>query len=132
MRYCKKILFAFCLTFIVSCSPTPPKEIQRVASPDGKVDAVIATEEDAFSATQTSVHIVPAGKNISDYTTTLDFPTLLAYKAENLSVSWAEPKKLVISFSSARIFSFTNYWDFDETDNAKYRVQVYLKDKTAP
>lgn len=113
---------------IVGCGQTPPTEVYRLTSPDNKVDAIVAKKEtDATAGLPFFLYIVPKGGHITE-----SEPILIADSMDNAQVKWRASKKLVVSFSSGRIFSFSNFWQSSEIDNFQYSVNVYLDDASAP
>lgn len=129
MRVLLKYTWLFVvLLSLAGCGRPNQHEVSRVTSPDHLVDAVIAEEDtDATVATPTLLYIVPTGAKITNVDS-----VLLADHVENLSLSWKAPKKLVVSYSSARIFSFVNFWESKDVENFQYVVRVYLRDTSAP
>lgn len=126
MQLLKNITTYFMLFFLLNLAACGNNDlcvkevISRTSSPDKKVDAVV-TKGDCGATTSYSyrVSVVQAGK------TPVESDTIfLADNAENISIFWQAPKKLVISYKEARIFKFTNFWSSKELDNSQYIVSV--------
>jgi hypothetical protein len=86
--------------------PENQHEIQRVTSPDSRVDAV-AEQSDcgAPCSAQYSISIVPKGAPASNE---LRRQLLVADDATKLQIRWQEPQLLVIEYDRARIDRFQN------------------------
>lgn len=65
-----------------------------------------------------SVAIVPTGG------TPQGEPIFVADKAMALDLKWSADRKLMITYESARIFSFTSFWQSREMDNFNYVVAI--------
>lgn len=128
MAFFRTLCLMVVLFCIVGCGQSTPTEVYRLTSPDNKVDAVVATKEtDATVRTPFFLYIVPKGRHITEAEA-----VLVADSMENAQVVWKAPKKLVVSFSSGRIFSFSNFWHSSDLDNFQYGVNVYLDDASVP
>ena len=55
-------------------------------------------------------------------------PIFVADKVDNLAVTWSGKRTLEISYDSARIFNFTNFWQSSEVDNFQYVIKVSLRE----
>ncbi|MDP9080353.1 MAG: hypothetical protein M3O71_23255 [Bacteroidota bacterium] len=101
-------------------------EIQRISSPDKKVDAVLVNADvDATTSTSSKIFTVKRGTKISRN----DFQYAVFnsdHTNRMIKLSWAENKKLIVSFDKARIFNYTNFWESGDVDNYKYVVEVLL------
>lgn len=124
----KYFLLIAVVCLLAACERSTLHETMRITSPDHMVDAVIATvDTDATVATPTKLFIVPTGTKITDTES-----VLVADNLQNFTVSWQSSKKLVVSFSSGRVFSFTNFWESREVNNFQYVVRIYLRDNNSP
>lgn len=122
--------FVFSLTFIsillllVNCSDSERfckyKEIIRKTSSNQLVDAVII-EKGCGATTSNAYHVFlsPKGKQTDE----LD-PIFVSDKTDNIKISWVGSKELLITYSKARIFQFTNFWHSAELDKFNYIVSV--------
>ena len=110
--------------FLMGCSfvdPCVDDEIQRLPSPDGKVDAVIIKRNcGATTSFAYLLFIVPSGDKISGSTS----PIFEADHLKNEDLFWKEPKFLNIVYEQARIFHFSNFWHSKEIDNFEYVVEI--------
>ena len=101
-------------------------EIQRISSPDKKVDAVLITADvDATTSPSSKVFIVKPGVKISRN----DFQYAVFnsdHTNKMIRLSWTENKQLIVSFDKARIFNYTNFWESEDLDNYKYVVEIIL------
>lgn len=112
----RRILFALCflagllspyvVTQLVYLTPTVRHEVQRLASPDKRFDAVSVTIRSGIFTPRLwyEVYVVehgaPNGRAI---------PVFSALKTENAELSWPAPRLLQIRYARARIEHFTNY-----------------------
>lgn len=98
------------------------EEIQRLRSPDGKVDAVLVRcNGGATTSYSYRLSLVPPGGKNED-----GDETLLADHVSNLELSWAKPKFLEIHYQQARIFRFSNFWESAKIENGRYIVEIRL------
>jgi hypothetical protein len=95
------------------------EEVLRIASPDGRVTAVVA--EEGFGATVapvSSVKMVFNGRMSEVYR---------ADYVRGLKVKWMDAANLEVTSECGRIFSFKNFFDLiDEKGSAVGRVNVWL------
>ena len=97
-------------------------EIERVTSPDGKVEIVITTTDGgATTSVGYHVNLVAPGDEAD-----LDASVLVADKVWNFSASWASPNRVLIQCGSARVFHFQNFWQSRKVDNFEHIVQIGL------
>ena len=106
------------------------REVRRVPSPDGRVDAVLVRiNSGATTSIGWNLFVVPAGEKP---------PTREAlFIAERigeseLSIQWMEPRELEIRLPDARIFHFRNFWSSPEVDAFKYVVRLRLVESPRP
>ena len=71
------------------------------------------------------IYIVVPGADYDDAK-----PIFVADKVDNLAVTWSSERTLEISYDSARIFNFTNFWQSSEVDNFQYVIKVSLREGT--
>lgn len=97
-------------------------EKSRTTSQDNIVDVVVI-EKDCGATTPTSTHIfiVPTQENVEKFTA-----IFIADNTKGVKVSWIRPKKLLIEYSEARIFNFTNFWSSKKVKRFKYEVEIIL------
>ncbi len=89
----------------------PHKELKRVTSPDGAVDAILARVETAsLSADGFAVYLAAAGKEIDLQSLAFDRKVFYANRIDDLELMWREPKFLEIRYSRGDIFDFCNNW----------------------
>jgi hypothetical protein len=69
------------------------------------------------------IYIVALGATYDDAT-----PIFVADKVDNLAITWSGKRTLEISYDSARIFNFTNFWQSSEVDNFQYVIKVSLRE----
>jgi len=85
-------------------------EVKRVASPDGRFEAVILTgDAGATTSTVTVLRIVRAGVKIGSGRPLDSEVVLWASHVKNLDVLWKQPKLVDIHFDEARIDIFKNH-----------------------
>ena len=111
-----------CVALLSACSESF-EEQARLASPDRRVEAVWVQIDGGGATTDFAYHlyIVRFG----------DKPKrgrqlLIADRINNLKMLWREPRRLEISYDSARIFNFFNFWHERDVDNFKYVVEIRL------
>jgi hypothetical protein len=81
-------------------------EVQRVSSPDGKVDFVVCeSDAGAMSNTVLSVYVVEAKKQIAQK----EQPVFEADYVDKREIVWISDKLLEIKYEKAKIFRFRNY-----------------------
>ena len=98
------------------------EEIERVASPDGVVDAVVIRKN--FGATTSyayQVYVVQTGAKPEE-----GKQNFVADRANGLTVKWEQTRSLAIVFSEARIFEFSNFWTSREVEEFRYVVELRL------
>jgi hypothetical protein len=89
---------AICITLIAGCS-FPLAEQQRLASPSGKYEVVVAIREtDATVATPTEIYILKAGSRPTGE------PVLRADHVDGLVVRWTGPQSVALHADTARVF----------------------------
>ena len=114
-----------CLVFLLGCRYVvgDGKETARVSSTDGKVDAVLVeTPTHATVPTVTELFIVPRGARPVENNLVLRVD-----HAEQLALRWEADRLLAVSYRSARIHQFTNFWLSAAVDNFDYRVEIKLQ-----
>ncbi len=117
------LILLISFTFISCKELCSLEEVERVTSPDNKVDAVIIKKN--YGATASfiyDIYIVPKGKKVD-----LGKPEFRADHVEKLSLNWSQNKLLQIKYKNARIFHFSNFWQSKEVDNFSYVVEIQLK-----
>jgi hypothetical protein len=101
------------------------KELKRIISSDKKVEAVLVeTNGGATSSLDNLVFIVIPGKKITQADT--KYSVFNADHYQNVDIKWEKNNELLISYSKARIFNYTNFWQTQEIDNWNYVVEIKL------
>lgn len=89
----------------------PHRELKRVTSPDGKVDAILAQViTDSLSADGFAVYLAPAGRKLDLQSIDFDRKVFYANRIDDLELVWREPKFLEIRYTRGDIFDFRNNW----------------------
>lgn len=103
--------------------PCSTKTISKKSSPDRKVEAILI-EKNCGATTGFSYHlyITIPNRDIGQ-----EEPVLVADNSEGLSIQWLNAKSLVVSYTNARIFDFTNFWQSRDLDNFQYIVEIRLR-----
>lgn len=110
--------------------PVERVEQSRVASPDGRVEAVVLrTNAGATTSYGYQVHLVPAGTAPEEKAELLRADGI---SPGELRVDWAGPRMLRISLGDARIFHYKNFWMSADLDEYEYVVKVRLEQAYAP
>jgi hypothetical protein len=89
------------------------KEIQRVKSPKGLLEAILVEgNAGAASTLSYSVYLVQAGTLFNEKSKQFskDAALFLADHQEELKVEWKNDGFLNISYRKARIYQFSNFW----------------------
>lgn len=119
---------AFC--FLVGCDAEnlcSESTNKTLESPSGESKAVVVKRD--CGATTSEVYLVyifnadeqPAEKNA----------VFKSDKTEALSISWQDDRNLIISYKSARIFNFTNFWQStSKSQNKEVHIREILIDWT--
>ena len=107
-------MFVACIGLAaVSCGldsdPDKRREIRRVRSPDGGVDAVLEyVTTDHLSADIQELYLAPAGEH-PKFGNDLRVAAF-SYLCQPLTLRWRADSVLEIGFDQAMIYSFTNVW----------------------
>ena len=103
--------------------PAELVEVQRISSANGKVDAVLFTS-DAGATTSTGTHLflVPHGQKVQS----LKYAVLSMDYVDGLAMQWVSEKEFNVSYSKARIFHYTNFWQHQFVDDYKFIVEITL------
>ena len=118
-----KFLLIIQIFVMLGCSSIDPcheLEILREQSPDDAVDFVVM-EKDCGATTSISIliFIVPKGSSTDEFK-----PIFMADHVDGLTVNWKKAREMTIEYRNARIFSYTNFWQFRYVQNFKYIVSV--------
>lgn len=101
----------------------PHKELKRVTSPDGAVDAVLAEVEiDELNPNGSAVYLVAAGQEIDLRSIHPDRKFFYATRIDSLELVWREPKFLEIRYTHGDIFEFRNNWQPIKDYNVEIRI----------
>lgn len=96
-------------------------EVSRFTSPDSRVDAVIFTS-DAGATTSVGYHIFIVQKDAQPED--LKAAIFTADHVDDLKVFWQQSKHLKITYQTAMIYKFTNFWQSKYVDNFRYKVKI--------
>jgi hypothetical protein len=100
-----------------------PVELSRVVSPDSLVDAVVTRDsQNATTAYVYRVYLVPHG--VSDMKQGTE--QFRADHVEELVLQWTAPKMLLLQFSRARVFHYSNFWNSRDVDSFRHTVELRL------
>lgn len=123
----KYLIFFFAISSVsAGCTNPSVEEISRATSPDSIVDAVLLRKN--YHATVPfifEIYITPKGSNV-DQEKEIIFS---ADHVEDLTMTWKNTKRLEITYASARIGHFKNWWMSKKIDNFKYVVEINLQQK---
>ncbi|MBA2783610.1 MAG: hypothetical protein H0T74_11955 [Rubrobacteraceae bacterium] len=102
-------------------------ELERLTSPDGKTDAVIASGESVQGATggpSMEVYLVPFGQDLSGENRSL----LVDYveDSHDIELRWHDKRILEVRYSAAAISDFRNYKYLNSKQGNEYVVEVRL------
>ena len=116
------VFYATLIFALLGCDLCEEVEVLRKPSDDNKVEVVLISEDcGATTATAVLFYLVTPGSSVDS-----KHPILTMDRAENLEVRWLESKMLEVSYSSGRIYTFTNFWNSREIDNFEYTVNINL------
>ena len=121
-----RILFLSAIAiFLSACvDPCVDEFIRQAADKEQKTAAVhIRRNCGATTGDAEQVYIVVSGTSYKDAE-----PIFTADKADNLAINWLDGRTLEISYDSARIFNFKNFWHSVEVDNFQYVIKVALRE----
>ena len=116
------LLFCVCFNFISCTKFCSLEEVKRLTSHDNKIDAVIIKKN--YGATSSYVYdlyVVPKGKNVDSKDA-----KFTADHIKELELIWLQDRLLQITYKKARIFHFSNFWQFKEVNNFSYVVEIQL------
>lgn len=123
-----RILTLLAMSVLLSaCSdPCTDEVINKATDSANKTDFIhVKRNCGATAGYSHQIYIVASGAPYED-----ENPIFSADKVDNLVASWKAGSNLEISYGSARIFNFTNFWQSAEVDNFNYVVKVVLSDGT--
>lgn len=114
------IVIIFLLTFAYYIFRPVEVELERIKSPDGKVEAVLV-ERDSGPTTSSvfKIFIVLIGETYKD--SNLVF---VGDHIDQLSVKWRKAKFLDIKYKEGRIFEFCNFWQPRHANLFHYVVEI--------
>jgi hypothetical protein len=123
---CNRVLRGIVAVMLVvlceSCSSEDVKEIQRVLSPDGQVEAVLATSEPHTTIARTThLYVVPRGRARTD----ADLIMVGDYFS-GVSIIWKDSRLLQIHYVAGRVFKFKNFWLSKDVENFRHVVEIRL------
>jgi hypothetical protein len=89
----------------------PHRELKRVTSPDGVIDAILAEViTDSLSANAYAVYLAPAGTKLDLQSDVFERKAFYANRIDGLELVWKEPKFLEVRYERGDIFGFQNYY----------------------
>ncbi len=120
------LVLLLCVVLLPGCNAPDGREIERHASPDKLVDAVVVEPKTyATDAIVTTIYLVASGKEWKD-----EVPILSGDHLEGLRVIWERPRFLAIHYKKGRIFSFASFWNSRDVQNFKHQVELRLVPET--
>lgn len=125
-RVLMRVLFLSLISILLSAcaDPCSNEVINHVVDAEKKTTAIHVVRN--CGATTGYAHHIYIAATGTDYDDTK--PIFVADKVDNLTVSWTAERSLEISYDSARIFNFTNFWQSSEIDNFQYVIKVSLRE----
>lgn len=107
-------------------SGKPHKELKRITSPHGRVDAVLAEIEidssDSNIPKGYGVYLVPAGKEIDSQSDYPDRKVFYANRIADLELDWRDAEFLEIGYTRGDIYEFQNNWILDKECRVEIRI----------
>ena len=91
---------------LAACNPCIEREIDRVASPDGSLEAV-HVERNCHTTVPIvhSVYVVPRGQSPD-----AKWEVFNGDRTEGISLRWSTPRDLQVEYTGGRVWRFTSYW----------------------
>lgn len=121
-----RVLFLSLISILLSACADPCSDevISQAVDPEKKTAAIHVVKNcGATTGYSHQIYIVVPGTDYEDAK-----PIFVADKVDNLAVTWLGRRTLEISYDSARIFSFTNFWQSSEVDSFLYVLKVSLRE----
>ncbi|HEX8266081.1 MAG TPA: hypothetical protein VF596_11790 [Pyrinomonadaceae bacterium] len=104
----------------------PHNELQRLTSPDRRVDAIpaeiVEDPSNPNSSNGYAIYLVPAREKLDLLSQYPDQKVFYAKWIDNLELDWKEPKFLEVKYSKGDIFEFQNNWTLEK----EYFVEIRL------
>lgn len=126
-----KINILFCTFFLLMTGCTDDSDlcsldqVKSEVSRDGKINAVVMIK-DCGATTSAAYYIFLSA--VDDYFDK-ENPVFLADRVEDLSITWIKNYELLITYSSARIFQFKNFYYSAKTGSRGKNVSIFEIDK---
>lgn len=123
-----RVLFISSISILLSACADPcgNEVISQAVNLEKKTAAIHVVKNcGATTGYAHQIYIVVPGTDYDDAK-----PIFVADKVDNLAVTWSSERTLEISYDSARIFNFTNFWQSSEVDNFQYVIKVSLREGT--
>lgn len=99
------------------------KELKRITSPGGRVDAILAEIEiDSLNPNGYAVYLVPAGKRLDLQSRFPNRKVFYANRVTGLELAWKDREFLDISYAHGDIFEFQNNWILDKECRVEIRI----------
>lgn len=121
-----RVFFLLLLSILLSACTEPCSDevISQAVDLEKKTAAIhLVRNCGATTGYAHQIYIVAPGTTYDDAT-----PIFVADKVDNLAITWSGKRTLEISYDSARIFNFTNFWQSSEVDNFQYVIKVSLRE----
>jgi hypothetical protein len=122
-------IFLFASFFFFGCNfplfETSRKEYYRVKSPDGEVSAVLM-ESNGGATTSFGYDLFIIPKDVAKVELSPEYSKFRADRTRDLKITWIENKILQIDCKSARIFSFSNFWQSKNVQDYQYLVEIKI------
>lgn len=119
----RKSIFMCVLTLLlVGCDSLCEYDIiDRKTSPDNEVDSILVRGNcGATTSYVYRVYLAPKGTKETEFRSYV----FKADRADGIEVAWLASKELLISYDTARISYYTNFWHSRELHNFDYLVSI--------
>ena len=114
-------------TSCAGCGRMFDREIERVPSPDHRVDAVfVERNAGTLGGRKDFVYIVPSGSHEYEHLLAED-EVLSGDGFDSFKLTWAANQVLDVAYSKGLVYCFRNFWLSNAVDNRKYVVEVRLR-----
>jgi hypothetical protein len=116
------------LSWFLPFSEWSENEVMRILSPDGRLEAVL-TQSNAGATTSFKyrIYITIPGTDFRGQESLFVGDKLRNKSNHDLPlIHWNESHELLISYDSAQVYQFKNFWRSRQVDNGMFVVRVSL------
>ena len=124
----RPLVFVVSFFALLAVTPQVTKQLERLRSPDGRVDAIVIEKVPKWSldADSYSVYLARHGSN------QLGNAVVRGYGKFDFSVTWLASDLLQVSYSDTCISAFASQWSSMEVENGAFDVEIRLRPAQGP